>query len=81
VPSLVTRYEQAREGTHLGRLVVDREGMAAEWLAGLAAQGRTVVTILRTDQYHGLDSFSEIGPFVPWRHDRQGRGTREVSHG
>lgn len=79
VPPLVTRYEQAAEDAHLGRLVVDREGMAAEWLAGLAAQGRTVVTILRADQYHGLASFSEIGPFVPWRRDRQGRVTREVA--
>jgi hypothetical protein len=79
LPSLVTRYEQAGEGVHLVQVVVDREGMAAEWLAGLAAQGRTVVTVLRADQYQGLASFNEIGPFVPWRRDRQGRVTREVA--
>ena len=61
------------------RLVVDREGMAAEWLAKLAAQGRRIVTVLRADQYRGLASFSEIGLFVPWRRDRQGRVTREVA--
>jgi hypothetical protein len=79
LPPLVTRYEQAAEDVHLVQLVVDREGMAAEWLAGLAAQGRTVVTILRADQYQGLSSFSEIGPFVPWRRDRRGRVIREVA--
>lgn len=76
---LVTRYEQAAEDAHLVQLVVDREGMAAEWLAKLAAQGRRVVTVLRADQYQGLASFSEIGPFVPWRYDRQGRVVREVA--
>ena len=79
VPPLVTRYERAAADAHLLRLVVDREGMAAEWLAELAAQGRTVVTLLRADQYQGLASFSEVGPFVPWRCDRQGRVTREVA--
>ena len=79
LPPLITRYEQATEDAHLVQLVVDREGMAAEWLAGLAAQGRTVVTVLRADQYQGLASFSEIGPFVPWRCDRRGRVIREVA--
>ena len=47
-PSLLTRYETATREGPLRRLVIDREGMAAEFLATLAAEGRWVVTILRT---------------------------------
>jgi len=61
------------------RVGVDRAGMAAEFLATLASEGRTVVTVLRTDQYSGLESFREVGEFVPLRVDRQGKVTREVA--
>jgi hypothetical protein len=63
----------------LKRLVVDREGMAAELLAALASDGRTVVTVLRTDQYAGLKSFRQVGEFVPLKMDRQGQVIREVA--
>src|SRR5260370_14431387 len=53
--------------------------MAAEFLATLASEGRTVVTVLRTDQYSGLESFREVGECVPLRVDRQGKVTREVA--
>ncbi len=46
-PSLITRYETATREGALRRLVIDREGMAAEFLATLAAEGHAVVTILR----------------------------------
>ena len=39
-PSLLTRYETATDEGPLRRLVIDREGMAAEFLAKLAAEGR-----------------------------------------
>jgi hypothetical protein len=35
---------------HLDYLVVDREGMAAEFLFQLHAEGRRVVTLLRSNQ-------------------------------
>jgi hypothetical protein len=38
-----------------------------------------VVTVLRTDQYTGLESFREVGEFVPLRVDRQGKVIREVA--
>ena len=75
----LTRYEHAAGGPPVARLIVDREGMAAEFLAALAAQGRTVVTILRSNQYQGLSSFTEVGTFVPLCRDRQGVVTREVA--
>jgi hypothetical protein len=79
LPAIITRYELAADLQSLERVVVDREGMAAEFLATLASEGRTVVTVLRTDQYSGLESFREVGEFVPLRVDRQGKVTREVA--
>ena len=78
-PSLIRRYETATSDVALRRLVIDREGMAAEFLAKLAAEGRWVVTILRTEQYHGLASFTDVGAFHPLARDRAGQVTREVA--
>jgi hypothetical protein len=50
LPALITRSEQAADLQSLQRVVVDREGMAAEFLAMVASEGHTVVTVLRTDQ-------------------------------
>jgi hypothetical protein len=79
LPTMITRYEQAAGLESLQRVVVDRESMAAEFLAALASQGRTVVTVLRTDQYTGLESFREVSEFAPLRVDRQGKVIREVA--
>ena len=38
-----------------------------------------MVTVLRTDQYSGLESFREVGEFLPLRVDRQGKVKREVA--
>jgi hypothetical protein len=43
------------------------------------AQGYTVITILRSDQYDDLRSFSDVGPFVPLTTDRHGSVVREVA--
>jgi hypothetical protein len=47
-PSLLARYEAATDEGSLRRLVIDREGMATEFLAKLAAEGRAEVAILHT---------------------------------
>jgi len=73
------RYEQVARAVAVKRLIVDREGMAAELLASLAAAGRTVVSVLRADQYGGLESFSDVGTFVPLRVSPQGKVVREVA--
>jgi len=77
--AFLERYEQATESSILTRLIIDREGMAAEFLAVLVAQGRTVVTILHSKQYLGLASFTEIGDFVPLCRNHAGMVTREVA--
>ena len=79
LPVILTHYEQAAGMARLKRIVVDREGMSAEFLAALAGEGRTLVTVLRTNQYAGLESFRQVGEFVPLQVDRQGKVIREVA--
>ncbi len=79
LPQILTRYEQAGGGTSHARVIVDREGMAAPFLRDLATAGNTVVTLLRTDQYTGVESFTEVGMFVPLEQDRHGQVVREVA--
>ena len=79
ISQFLIRYEQATEGHSLARLIIDREGMAADFLHHLVAQGRTVVTILKSNQHAGLASFTDVGTFVPLCRDRNGMVTREVA--
>jgi len=79
LPAIIACYELAAGLHSVQRVVVDREGIAAEFLAALASEGRSVVTVLRTDQYSGLESFREVGEFLPLRVDRQGKVKREVA--
>ncbi len=79
VSQFLIRYDQATGGNSVARLIIDREGMAAEFLHQLVAQGRTVVTILKSNQHAGLASFTDVGAFVPLCRDRNGLVTREVA--
>jgi hypothetical protein len=79
LPRVLTRYEQAGGKTAHARLIVDREGMAAPFLRDLAAAGYTIVTLLKTNQYDGLTSFTQVGEFVPLSFDRKGQVIREVA--
>jgi hypothetical protein len=79
LPQILARYAQATGRHTIDHVVVDREGMGGDFLAGLVAAGCTVITILRADQYDGLASFTDIGPFVPLVRDRQGTVVREVA--
>jgi len=78
-PQLLHRYEQATDLVHLDYLVVDREGMAAEFLFQLHTEGRRVVTLLRSNQYKDEGSFTEVGEWLPWRLDREGSVVCEVA--
>ena len=79
LPCMLHRYEQATGQALMQRVVVDREGMAAEFLAQLQQEGRQVVTLLRADQYEGEASFEQVGPWQPWRYNRQGQLICEVA--
>jgi hypothetical protein len=79
IPQVLASYEQVTESMHLNHLVVDREAMAADFLAQLSIEGRTLTTILKTNQYSGLEDFINVGPFVPLAVDRQGAILREVA--
>ena len=76
---LVSRYEHITAEPLDRRIVVDREGMGAAFLKKLKEEGRAVVTLLRSNQYQGLESFSDVGTFVPLTVSSQGLTTREVA--
>jgi hypothetical protein len=78
LPAVVERYEQAVGKGYLTPIIVDREGMSATFLKELSVD-RTVISLLRTDQYQGLESFSDVGDFVPLEVDRDGNIVREVA--
>jgi hypothetical protein len=74
LPQILTRYEQVTDLVHLDYLVVDREGMAAEFLFQLHAEGRRVVTLLRSNQYKDEGSFTEVGEWLRLSLGSGGRG-------
>lgn len=78
-PHVLAQYEQAIGQSLQVCLIIDREGMAAEFLAAFSSAGHTVVTILRSNQYHGIDSFWQVGAFVPLSTDEHGNVIREVA--
>lgn len=78
-PAILAAYEAANPQVRLATTVIDREGMSAPWLAQLVAAGRTVVTLLRRDQYVGLESFTDVGVFTPLTWDALGQVQREVA--
>jgi hypothetical protein len=79
LPAILMRYEASGGRMVRARVIVDREGMAAPFLRDLQAGGYTVITLLRTDQYAGLDSFTNVSEFVPLEYDQQGQVVREVA--
>lgn len=72
-------YEQATGLALMQRVVVDREGMAAEFLAQLQQEGRQVITLLRSDQYEGEESFTQVGEWRALRFNRHGEMVCEVA--
>ncbi len=79
LPQILRRFEQAVGRRVVTRIIVDREGMSAAFLAQLVPSGRIIITLLRDDQYSGLDSFTEVGAFVPLCYDSDGTVVREVA--
>jgi hypothetical protein len=79
LPQMLHCYEQATGQAQLQRVVVDREGMAAEFLAQLHQEGRQVVTLLRSDQYEGEGSFEQGGAWHAFRYNRYGQLICEVA--
>jgi hypothetical protein len=78
-PQMLHCYEHATDRAFVQRVVLDREGMAAEFLAQLKLEGRQVITLLRSDQYEGEGSFQQVGAWQPWRSNRHGQLIWEVA--
>ena len=79
LPQMLHCYEQATGQALMQRVVVDREGMAADFLAQLQQEGRQVVTLLRSDQYDAEQCFEQVGSWQPWRFNRSGQMICEVA--
>ena len=79
LPQMLHCYEQATGQALMQRVVVDRDQMAAEFLAQLKLEGRQVVTLLRADQYEAEQSFEQVGDWQPWRYNRNGQVICEVA--
>jgi len=79
LPHLLHCHEQAIDQMGVQRVVIDREGMAAEFLAQQKLAGRQVVTLLRSDQYESERSFDEVGEWQPWRYNPDGQVICEVA--
>src|SRR2546425_6135103 len=79
LPHMLHCYEQATGQASVQLVVVDREGMAAEFLAQQKLEGRQVVTLLRSDQYEAEGSFEQVGAWQPWRYNRSGQMICEVA--
>src|SRR5438552_10403359 len=79
VPVFLERYEQHAGNSQVTRMIVDREGMAIAFLASVHARGLHRVTILQTNQYRDLSSFSGVGAFVPLSRNSHGQLIREVA--
>jgi hypothetical protein len=80
LPQMLRCYEQATDLPLLmQRVVVDRDQMAAEFLAQLTLEGRQVVTLLKADQYKDEQSFQQVGEWQPWRFNQHGQMICEVA--
>jgi hypothetical protein len=77
--SVLKCYEEMVASEHVSTLVIDREGMSTDFLRRLTQDGRTIITILRSDQYTGLATFNMVGDFLPLQTDAQGLVIREVA--
>ena len=79
LPSIIARYEQTRRRARSSGSLWIEKAWRTEFLASLHAEGRTVVTILRTNQYQDLTSFCDVGTFLPLSTDAKGQIIREVA--
>ncbi len=79
LPLVLHCYGQAIGRSVVQHVVVDREGVAAEFLAQQKLEGRQVVTLLRADQYESERSFEQVGEWQPWRYNRHGQVICEVA--
>ena len=78
LPELVSTYRHSLGHQPIRQIIVDREGLGADFLAQLKDDYQ-MMTLLRSNQYSGLDSFTEVGDFVPLVTAQQGQVVCEVA--
>jgi hypothetical protein len=78
-PRILEHYAQATGQKLHAAVVIDREGMGASFLLTMLLSGHHVITCLRSDQYDGLASFTDVGAFAPLTVAADGTLIREVA--
>ena len=78
LPQVMAAYETLLPDDARPCVVVDRECMAANFLQDWHDH-YTFVTLLKSNQYQGLASFSQIGEFIPLVTDATGRVCQDVA--
>ena len=78
MPHLLQTVQQAVDTELIQTVVLDREGMGAEFLHSLQNKC-TVITLLRSNQYSDESSFTAVGAFTPLSVDAAGKVLREVA--
>jgi hypothetical protein len=74
LPQILARYEQVLGRRLVAQIIVDREGMGADFLAGLVADRRMVITLLRSRPFQS----GGLRPVA--RHRRQFRSVSGHQH-
>jgi hypothetical protein len=78
LPAILQNYPPQFPQKNQPRIVVDRECMAAEFLAEWS-QHYCLITLLKSNQYQGLDDFSQVSEFVPLLSDQNGQVLQELA--
>lgn len=78
LPEIMHRYIPHLLAESRPKIVVDRECMSARFLQDWHQQF-TFVTLLKSNQYQGVDSFTQVSDFMPLVTDEQGEVLQDVA--
>jgi len=78
LPDIMQRYTPHLMQPTRPKIVVDRECMAAGFLQTWHEQF-TFITLLKSNQYQDVDSFTQVGDFIPLITDKQGEVLQDVA--
>lgn len=78
LPEIMQRYTPHLLAESRPKIVVDRECMSASFLQDWHQQF-TFVTLLKSNQYQGVDSFTQVSDFIPLVTDEQGEVLQDVA--
>ena len=78
LPGIMQRYTPHLLEEIRPKIVVDRECMSASFLQAWH-ESFTFITLLKSNQYQGVESFTGVQEFVPWVTDDQGQVLQDMA--